>query len=87
LVLSKPRSREVAKSLHHHLDHRLADRRLYPVLLMGGMVGRIFNDSAVVVTVAIVASAFVSLTLTRCWRREICADAGRREANRTEPAF
>ena len=35
-----------------------------PVLLMGGMVGRIFNEFAVVVTVAIVASAFVSLTLT-----------------------
>ena len=35
-----------------------------PVLLMGGVVGRIFNEFAVVVTVAIVASAFVSLTLT-----------------------
>jgi len=35
-----------------------------PVLLMGGIVGRIFNEFAVVVTVAIVASAFVSLTLT-----------------------
>ena len=35
-----------------------------PVLLMGGVVGRIFNEFAVVVTIAIVASAFVSLTLT-----------------------
>jgi len=35
-----------------------------PVLLMGGIIGRIFNEFAVVVTVAIVASAFVSLTLT-----------------------
>ncbi|HEY7548240.1 MAG TPA: efflux RND transporter permease subunit [Hyphomicrobiaceae bacterium] len=35
-----------------------------PVLLMGGIVGRIFNEFAVVVTVAIAASAFVSLTLT-----------------------
>ena len=35
-----------------------------PVLLMGGVVGRIFNEFAVVVTVAIVASMFVSLTLT-----------------------
>jgi HAE1 family hydrophobic/amphiphilic exporter-1 len=35
-----------------------------PVLLMGGVVGRIFNEFAVVVTVSIMASAFVSLTLT-----------------------
>ncbi|WP_163628529.1 efflux RND transporter permease subunit, partial [Morganella morganii] len=31
-----------------------------PVLLMGGVVGRIFNEFAVVVTVAIVASALIS---------------------------
>src|SRR4051812_13187073 len=35
-----------------------------PVLLMGGVVGRIFNEFAVVVTIAIVASALISLTLT-----------------------
>ncbi|WP_449256538.1 efflux RND transporter permease subunit [Bosea sp. (in: a-proteobacteria)] len=35
-----------------------------PVLLMGGVIGRIFNEFAVVVTVSILASAFVSLTLT-----------------------
>jgi len=35
-----------------------------PVLFMGGVVGRIFNEFAVVVTIAIVASALVSLTLT-----------------------
>ncbi len=35
-----------------------------PVLLMGGIIGRIFNEFAVVVTVALFASAFVSLTLT-----------------------
>ena len=35
-----------------------------PVLLMGGIIGRIFNEFAVVVTTAIIASAFVSLTLT-----------------------
>lgn len=35
-----------------------------PVLLMGGIIGRIFNEFAVVVAVAIFASAFVSLTLT-----------------------
>ena len=35
-----------------------------PILLMGGIVGRIFNEFAVVVTIAIVASALISLTLT-----------------------
>ncbi len=35
-----------------------------PVLLMGGVVGRIFNEFAIVVVMAIAASAFVSLTLT-----------------------
>ncbi|HWG03775.1 MAG TPA: efflux RND transporter permease subunit [Beijerinckiaceae bacterium] len=35
-----------------------------PVLLMGGVIGRLFNEFAVVVTSSIVASAFVSLTLT-----------------------
>ncbi len=35
-----------------------------PVLLMGGMVGRVFREFAVTVAVAIVLSGFVSLTLT-----------------------
>jgi HAE1 family hydrophobic/amphiphilic exporter-1 len=35
-----------------------------PVLLMGGVVGRLFNEFAMVVTIAIVGSALVSLTLT-----------------------
>jgi HAE1 family hydrophobic/amphiphilic exporter-1 len=35
-----------------------------PVLMMGGIIGRIFNEFAMVVTVSILASAFVSLTLT-----------------------
>ena len=35
-----------------------------PVLLMGGMVGRIFREFAVTIAVAIVLSGFVSLTLT-----------------------
>ncbi len=35
-----------------------------PVLLMGGVIGRIFNEFAIVVAVAILLSAFVSLTLT-----------------------
>ncbi|WP_448187309.1 efflux RND transporter permease subunit [Azospirillum sp. sgz301742] len=35
-----------------------------PILLMGGVVGRLFHEFAMVVTMAIAASAFVSLTLT-----------------------
>jgi len=35
-----------------------------PVLLMGGMVGRVFREFAVTIAVAIVVSGFVSLTLT-----------------------
>src|SRR6185369_14633215 len=34
------------------------------VLLMGGVVGRIFNEFAMVVTISIAASALISLTLT-----------------------
>jgi hydrophobe/amphiphile efflux-1 (HAE1) family protein len=35
-----------------------------PLLLMGGIVGRLFREFAVTVTVAVVMSAFISLTLT-----------------------
>ncbi|MFZ4579086.1 MAG: efflux RND transporter permease subunit [Myxococcota bacterium] len=35
-----------------------------PVLFMGGILGRLLNEFAVVITVAIVISCFVSLTLT-----------------------
>ena len=35
-----------------------------PVLLMGGIVGRVFREFAVTIAVAIVVSGFVSLTLT-----------------------
>jgi HAE1 family hydrophobic/amphiphilic exporter-1 len=35
-----------------------------PVLLMGGMVGRVFREFAVTITAAILLSGFVSLTLT-----------------------
>src|SRR2546423_142507 len=35
-----------------------------PVLLMGGMVGRVFREFAVTISVAIIVSGFVSLTLT-----------------------
>ena len=49
-----------------------------PVLLMGGMVGRVFREFAVSITVAIVISGFVSLTLTPM----LCARVLR--AHRTE---
>ncbi|TRL36702.1 efflux RND transporter permease subunit [Rhizobium straminoryzae] len=35
-----------------------------PILLMGGVVGRLFNEFGMVVTLAILASAIVSLTVT-----------------------
>ena len=35
-----------------------------PLLLMGGIVGRLFREFAITVTIAIAVSAFVSLTLT-----------------------
>ncbi len=35
-----------------------------PLLLMGGIVGRLFREFAMVVTIAVLVSAFVSLTLT-----------------------
>ena len=35
-----------------------------PLLLMGGIVGRLFREFAMTVTIAVVLSAFVSLTLT-----------------------
>ena len=35
-----------------------------PVLLMGGIVGRVFREFAVTIAVAIMVSGFVSLTLT-----------------------
>src|SRR4249919_900540 len=35
-----------------------------PVLLMGGMVGRVFREFAVTIAIAIIVSGFVSLTLT-----------------------
>ncbi|MCC7347024.1 MAG: efflux RND transporter permease subunit [Variibacter sp.] len=35
-----------------------------PVLLMGGMVGRVFREFAVTISIAIIVSGFVSLTLT-----------------------
>ncbi|HWB50221.1 MAG TPA: efflux RND transporter permease subunit [Stellaceae bacterium] len=35
-----------------------------PLLAMGGIIGRLFREFAVTVTIAVIASAFISLTLT-----------------------
>jgi hydrophobe/amphiphile efflux-1 (HAE1) family protein len=48
-----------------------------PLLFMGGIVGRLFREFAVVVTVAVCMSAFVSLTLTPV----MCAQFLKREAH------
>ena len=37
---------------------------LIPLLLMGGIIGRLFREFAVTLAMTIVVSAFVSLTLT-----------------------
>ena len=51
-----------------------------PILFMGGVVGRIFHEFAMVVTIAIVASALVSLTLTPM----LCARLPARSRGSTE---
>ncbi|MBV8393452.1 MAG: efflux RND transporter permease subunit, partial [Alphaproteobacteria bacterium] len=48
-----------------------------PLLFMGGIVGRLFREFAVVVTVAVCMSAFVSLTLTPV----MCAQFLKRESH------
>ncbi|TIP97100.1 MAG: efflux RND transporter permease subunit, partial [Mesorhizobium sp.] len=55
-----------------------------PVLLMGGVIGRIFNEFAVVVTVAILASMFVSLTLTPMLCSRLLSVKAEREAAQGE---
>lgn len=58
-----------------------------PVLLMGGVVGRLFREFAVVVTIAIVASAFVSLTLTPMLCARLPAATGHSRRNLFERGF
>jgi hydrophobic/amphiphilic exporter-1 (mainly G- bacteria), HAE1 family len=52
-----------------------------PVLLMGGIVGRVFREFAVTIVAAIVVSGFVSLTLTPmlCARVLKAHDPGKKE--------
>ena len=60
-----------------------------PVLLMGGVVGRIFNEFAMVVTISIAASALISLTLTPMLAARLPADPahGKGKKNLFERSF
>ncbi len=51
-----------------------------PVLLMGGIVGRVFREFAVTVAVAIIVSGFVSLTLTPMLCARVLKSARRAQA-------
>ena len=53
-----------------------------PLLFMGGIIGRLFREFAVTVTVAVLVSAFVSLTLTPV----MCALFLKRETRATAAA-
>ena len=63
-----------------------------PILLMGGIVGRLFREFAVTLSVAIAVSALVSLTLTpmmcsRMLRSESGRAARPRSTERSERVF
>ncbi|SER23010.1 hydrophobic/amphiphilic exporter-1, HAE1 family [Faunimonas pinastri] len=53
-----------------------------PVLLMGGVVGRIFNEFAMVVSISIVLSALISLTLTPMLAARLPASVATHDPNR-----
>jgi len=50
--------------VHDSLPHRVADRRADPLLFMQDVVGRLFREFAITLSVTILVSAVVSLTLT-----------------------
>ena len=51
--------------LHGAVDERVADRGVpVPILLMGGFVGRLFREFAIVLSISIVISLLLSLTTT-----------------------
>ncbi|HTJ57857.1 MAG TPA: efflux RND transporter permease subunit [Devosiaceae bacterium] len=58
-----------------------------PVLMMGGVVGEIFNEFAVVVTIAIIASSVISLTLTPMLCARLPAHNPEEEHNKRKPLF
>ncbi len=58
-----------------------------PVLLMGGMVGRVFREFAVTITVAIILSGFVSLTLTPMLCARVLKSSSRGRKPEHRPAY
>lgn len=62
-----------------------------PVLFMGGLVGRLFSEFAITISVAILASGFVSLTLTPMlcskWLRGHTATAPSARGSKLEAAY
>jgi hydrophobic/amphiphilic exporter-1 (mainly G- bacteria), HAE1 family len=46
------------------IHYRFDDAVFIPVLFMGGMLGRLFREFAVTITIAILTSGLVSITLT-----------------------
>jgi HAE1 family hydrophobic/amphiphilic exporter-1 len=58
-----------------------------PVLLMGGIVGRVFREFAVTIAVAIVVSGFVSLTLTPMLCARVLRSHHEGEEARRQPAI
>ena len=54
-----------------------------PVLFMGGVVGRVFREFAVTITIAIMISGFVSLTLTPMLCARMLRGASARRASRS----
>ena len=57
-----------------------------PILLMGGIVGRLFREFAVTLTVAILVSMLISLTVTPMLCSPFCARAGARHGRHTASA-
>jgi hydrophobe/amphiphile efflux-1 (HAE1) family protein len=53
-----------------------------PVLLMGGLIGRLFREFAVTVSAAILVSMIVSLTLTPMMSAQLLRDGGRERRGR-----
>ena len=53
-----------------------------PLLFMGGIVGRLFREFAITLSVAVIASAFVSLTLTPMMWAQLLRREGERKPGR-----
>jgi len=60
---SRPQGLE-GNRLHHHVHQLVTGGGFIPLLLMGGIIGRLFREFAITVTMTIIVSAFVALTLS-----------------------